>query len=143
MMMDQKIRLVLTIVILFGLLFGFYFLTKAITQYTGYATNENYTKNETPKTKQDFFAQCLTDKGAEMYGAYWCGHCQNQKAMFGDSFKFIEYIECDSGGQNAHPEKCQKAGVTGYPTWKINGKLMPGEKTLELLANLTGCSLPK
>jgi hypothetical protein len=32
--------------------------------------------------KYDLFAQCLKDKDAKFYGAFWCPHCQNQKAMF-------------------------------------------------------------
>ena len=31
----------------------------------------------------DNLAQCLTDKGAKFYGAFWCSHCQEQKAEFG------------------------------------------------------------
>ena len=33
----------------------------------------------------DDFAKCLTENGATMYGTVWCGHCNNQKDMFGDS----------------------------------------------------------
>jgi len=36
----------------------------------------------------DDFAECLNQKGAVMYGAYWCGHCKDQKKMFGNSFKY-------------------------------------------------------
>lgn len=41
--------------------------------------------SETVITTDDF-AKCLTEKGAKMYGTSWCGHCKNQKALFGDSF---------------------------------------------------------
>src|SRR3989344_3569664 len=37
--------------------------------------------------KYDPFAQCLTDNGAKMFGAYWCPHCSDQKKMFGSSWK--------------------------------------------------------
>ena len=30
----------------------------------------------------DGFAQCLTAKGAQMYGAWWCPHCADQKELF-------------------------------------------------------------
>ncbi|MEK7133297.1 MAG: hypothetical protein AAB771_01260, partial [Patescibacteria group bacterium] len=39
--------------------------------------------------KLDEFTQCLKDKGAVFYGAFWCPHCQNQKAMFGKSAKLL------------------------------------------------------
>lgn len=33
--------------------------------------------------KYDDFAKCLSEKGVKFYGAFWCSHCANQKAMFG------------------------------------------------------------
>lgn len=58
------------------------------------------------------FAQCLTDKGFVMYGAAWCSHCQAQKALFGDSFKNIKYVECPD-----NINFCLDKGIKGYPTW--------------------------
>ena len=84
-------------------------------------------------------AQCLTDKGTTMYGAYWCGHCSDQKKLFGNSFKYIEYIECDSKGNDPQPERCQIEGVAGYPTWKINNQIISGVRSLDQLANLAEC----
>src|SRR3989344_6186429 len=60
----------------------------------------------------DGFAQCLAQKGFTMYGAYWCPHCQNEKAAFGDSFKFVNYVECTK-----EPNRCTAAGAKGFPTW--------------------------
>ena len=37
----------------------------------------------------DDFAQCLTENDAKMYGAFWCPHCKEQKAMFGSSWKYV------------------------------------------------------
>ena len=94
-------------------------------------------RNTTGQTVQDLgtMAFCLSDK-AIMYGAYWCPHCLNQKAMFGDSWSSINYVECTE--QEA---KCQEAGVTGYPTWVILGKNYPGEKSITQLAELAGCEI--
>jgi len=86
--------------------------------------------------KYDNFAKCLSQKGVVMYGAEWCTHCKNQKAMFGDSFKYVTYIECTT-----NEATCSAAGVSGYPTWVINGKAYPGEQTLQSLSTLTGCPL--
>ncbi|MFA6227228.1 MAG: hypothetical protein WC631_02010 [Candidatus Paceibacterota bacterium] len=58
------------------------------------------------------FAKCLTDKGFTMYGAVWCSHCTAQKALFGDSFKYIKYVECPD-----NINICLDKGVQGYPTW--------------------------
>ena len=99
-----------------------------------------YPKQEQPG-KYDSFAQCLTEKGAAMYGAYWCNHCAAQKEMFGKSFKYINYVECDARGENAKPELCEQAGITGYPTWIINGETYKGVQQLETLASITNCTI--
>ncbi len=86
----------------------------------------------------DGLAMQLKKIGAKMYGAYWCPHCTHQKEMFGQAFSQINYIECDPRGQNPQPNLCQKAGIQGYPTWEINGKLYPGVQPLRELAELSG-----
>ncbi len=91
----------------------------------------------------DEFAQCLTDSGAKMYGAYWCPHCANQKKLFGSSFSFVDYIECDPRGDNANPAACEAAGIQGYPTWIFgDGTVRSGELPLRTLASISGCTLP-
>ncbi len=83
-------------------------------------------------------AKALTEKGMVMYGAYWCSHCNNQKKMFGDAVKFIDYVECDSAGENANPDECKANNVEGYPTWIYQGKQYSGEQSLEKLAQTIG-----
>jgi len=63
---------------------------------------------------KDVFAQCLTEKGWAMYGAVWCSHCKEQKDLFGESFKFVKYIECPDNIQ-----LCTDKKVVGYPTWIV------------------------
>ena len=92
-------------------------------------------KEEPEKQSLDYFAQCITDAGAIMYGTEWCPHCKNQKAVFGDSFIFIEYVDCD-----LNQKKCVEAGIKGFPTWIIDGKPYSGEQPLYRLRELTGCS---
>jgi protein-disulfide isomerase len=80
----------------------------------------------------------LNQVGAREYGAYWCPHCHQQKQLFGkEAGKKINYIECDPKGVNSQTQLCIQKGIKGYPTWEINGKLYPGVKTLEQLADLT------
>lgn len=84
-------------------------------------------------------AQHLADIDAQMFGAYWCSHCQNQKKMFGkEAFKKIDYVECDPKGENPRPQLCKEANIEGFPTWKIKGEFYSGERTLEDLAQLSG-----
>lgn len=81
------------------------------------------------------FAQCLTERGFTMYGAYWCPHCQNEKAAFGSSFKKVNYVECTK-----EPDRCIAAGIKGYPTWITNdGRRFEGEQGVERLAQASGC----
>ncbi len=85
-------------------------------------------------------AKCLTAKGAIMYGAYWCPHCQNMKAAFGDDFQFIKYQECDPAGPNGNMKVCLDAGISSYPTWSFPGQgNLAGEEPIFLLAKLANC----
>ncbi len=84
------------------------------------------------------FVQYLNQTGVKMYGAYWCPHCKNQKDLFGAAASQLNYIECDPRGHNPQPGLCRQANIQGYPTWEINGKLYPGTRTLQELAELSG-----
>jgi uncharacterized membrane protein/glutaredoxin len=83
-------------------------------------------------------AQHLTATNAKMYGAYWCPHCIDQKKKFGEAEKLVPYIECDAKGVNPQTALCQQKGITGFPTWEINGKMLSGERSLDELAIASG-----
>jgi uncharacterized membrane protein/glutaredoxin len=84
-------------------------------------------------------AKHLTATGAKIYTAYTCPHCHEQKELLGkEAVSFINDIECNPKGKNARPDLCQAAGVRGYPTWEINGKMYPGVQRLETLADFSG-----
>lgn len=88
----------------------------------------------------DRLAQCLTEKGAKMYGAFWCSHCQKQKASFGTAWQHINYVEC-SNPDGTQQEICQKAGIQSYPTWDFgNGLRESGEISFQDLAKKAGCA---
>ena len=99
-------------------------------------------KNAGGTGKYDEFAKCLTEKGFAEYGAYWCPHCAEQKKLFGKSFQYVNYVECDPRGGNANPGLCTLKGIEGYPTW-ITGdnEKLSGVQSLENLAELSGCEL--
>ena len=83
--------------------------------------------------KYDGFAKCLTDKGAIMYGAILtCKYTQGQAAMFGKSFKYVNYKEAT-----------ELPGIRTTPTWIINGKRYEKVQSFDYLASLTGCSYAK
>src|SRR3990167_442653 len=87
----------------------------------------------------DSFAQCLAEKKITMYGADWCPHCQNEKNAFGDSFRFVPYVECPD-----NPQQCLALEVNGYPTWIFpDGRRLEGEQGLRKLSEASGCALPQ
>ncbi|MEK6848911.1 MAG: thioredoxin domain-containing protein [Nanoarchaeota archaeon] len=92
--------------------------------------------------KYDTFADCLTEKGVKMYGAFWCGHCQNQKEMFAESFQYVNYIECSTPDGKSQSAQCETEGITGYPTWEFGDKRrVSGELSFEQLSLYSGCAL--
>lgn len=92
----------------------------------------------------DPFAQCLKDKGAIFYGAFWCPHCQNTKRLFGSSEKLLPYVECSTPDGKAQLQACVDKKIESYPTWEFaDGSRLTGERTLQELAEKTGCSLPQ
>lgn len=94
-------------------------------------------------TKYDTFAQCIKDKGAKFYGAFWCPHCQTQKKEFGGSSKYLPYIECSNPDQTQNAI-CTAAKIESYPTWEFaDGTRATGEQSMEALAAKTGCVLPQ
>lgn len=98
--------------------------------------------NSTSSVAKENLAQCLTDSGVKMYGAYWCPHCQSQKSMFGSSFDRVNYIECSLPNRGGMTVECREEGIEGYPTWEF----APGDResrvfTLEELSQRTGCEL--
>jgi glutaredoxin len=80
-----------------------------------------------------------------MYGAYWCPHCHDQKQLFGrEAAKIIPYVECAADGQNPQTALCQaKEGVTGFPTWEIDGQFYGGTQALGALATASGYTGPQ
>jgi hypothetical protein len=135
---------------LFFTLFGLFFL--GTTQ--DFSLNENFSSSAeteivsttpTPVIAPtsgsiNSLAQCLTQKGVVMYGAFWCPHCQEQKKLFGDDFQLIKYQECDAKGPNGNPQICIRQGITGYPTWQIPGQEdLVGEQSLAKLAEASNC----
>ncbi len=57
--------------------------------------------------------------------------------MFGDSFKYINYVECLE-----ETERCGKELKWNVPAWKFSdGKIIEGAQELSFLAQKTDCTL--
>lgn len=91
----------------------------------------------------DTFAVCIKESGAKFYGAWWCPHCAEQKALFGKSAVNLPYIEC-SNPDRTQNEVCDAAHITGYPTWEFkDGTRASPALSLSDLATRTACPLTK
>jgi hypothetical protein len=90
------------------------------------------------------FAGCTAARGAKMFGAYWCPHCQEQEEAFGSSFKYVDYVECGvKGNVHLQSDACKQAGIKHYPTWEFpDGSRVEGKQSFEFLSSKTGCTLP-
>jgi hypothetical protein len=84
----------------------------------------------------DDLAKCLTEKGYKMYGASWCTHCAEQKALFGKSFQYIDYVECAEPDGDGVIQACKDAGVEKLPTW-----VMPGNEKVEGMLSVSDLAM--
>jgi hypothetical protein len=91
----------------------------------------------------DAFAQCLAEKKATMYGSFLCPHCDDQKKLFGSSFKYVPYVECSVRGSRQMTFPCIVARIRFTPTWIFaDEERRTGVQSLKSLSAKTGCALP-
>lgn len=83
------------------------------------------------------FAECLSEKGAELYTTSTCPHCTSQKNLFGSAIDKLKIYVCDFSDN----DRCVEEEIQYVPTWKIDDQLLVGEKSLNELSQLTGCRL--
>ena len=84
------------------------------------------------------FAKFLSENNIVMYSAYWCSHCYAQKQLFGEeAVKELKIVECAKDGKDNEFELCQTKGISGFPSWEINGEIISGTRDLNELAKKT------
>jgi len=85
------------------------------------------------------FNTCLAQRGVKVYGANWCGWTIRWIETFG-GLKAVTpiYVECED-----NRELCSQEGIIGYPTIKIKGQVYSGARTIEAIAQATGCPAPQ
>lgn len=80
-------------------------------------------------------AKKLRAAGARMYGAFWCSHCFEQRQAFGAAAAAdLPYVECypNGFGRGVPPASaCVAAGVQGFPSWAVGGRLVEGEQSFD------------
>lgn len=100
----------------------------------------------------DAFAKCIKAKQTvTFFGAFWCPHCQAEKARFGKSAQYLPYVECSTPDGKGQTQVCIDNGIMTYPTWQFATGTTAlatttyrhtGEMELVELAEATGCMLP-
>ena len=104
---------------------------------TGQGVAPVVTATSTPAALE--LADHLTRSGAVMYSAYWCPHCHEQKELFGrQASDRLQVVECAPDGRNNQADLCRSKGLTGFPSWEINGEIDSGVRPLDELADLSG-----
>ena len=78
-------------------------------------------------------AQCISKK-SELYVQTTCGHCSQQEDLLGDYKELFNIINCA-----IEPKKCIEQGITGTPTWIIDGQKYNGVQSLKKLKELADC----
>lgn len=142
--MDYKAILgtLLAVVVIVG---GIYWFTAASAGPDGQGAADAGTSAGVSTEESVAFAQCLTDAGATFYGAFWCPHCDRQKALFGEAaMEEVDYVECAiPGNRSAQTQACQEANIQTYPTWEFaDGSRTTGVQSFEALSEKTSCPLP-
>jgi uncharacterized membrane protein len=93
----------------------------------------------------DDFARCITENGIDMYGSFRCGICARERVLFGDSWRYVNEIECHPQAENAQTERCIAKDIEGTPTWimEIDGqeiKRHVGYMSIKELEEFSGCT---
>lgn len=92
----------------------------------------------------DEFATCIQQSGTTFFGAFWCPHCQEQKAMFGKSAAKLPYTECSTPDGQGQTQICIDNKIESYPTWQFkDGSRKTGVLSFADLSTFTGCPVNK
>jgi len=75
----------------------------------------------------------LASLDSVLYGHSSCQWTQRQVIEFGDFAKNIKVLMCDKPDAK---EECEKAGLQGYPMWRIGGNDLPGYQPLQQMKQI-------
>ena len=116
---------------------------------TGQAVAEQQTQQPSGYTSEDIaklqeFNECLADARVEVYGGDWCGITVQLVQTYGgwDAIEPI-YIQCQDAARGPGKDYSLCDGITGFPTIKINGEEFRSGRSIEVLAQATGCPVPE
>jgi len=117
--MENNKRILLLIAGIIVLVCLLSFVTRTISNFTGYAIKAS-------------MADCLREKGVVLYCKENTPICQNQVERLGIYFNNLNYVIC-------YGDSAECFGIEEFPAWKYNNIIYYGEKNLEELAGELGC----
>lgn len=88
-------------------------------------------------------AKAIYDSGAKFYGADWCPHCTRQKAMFGEGYTELPFVEVTNPNHTLNSVGAEK-NITQLPTWVFEDETrVEGVLEIEELLAYTGVTIPQ
>lgn len=88
------------------------------------------------------FAKALTAAGTKLFGAAWCPHCTEQKALFEDGANYLNSIEVTNPDRTLN-EIGVANNITSFPTWQFpDGSYLAGAQSLETISQRSGVPIP-
>lgn len=119
----KKLRIAISLLVIFILTLTFLVLANWITSTTGYTIWDG---------KKARVAQCLSLKGVVLYVSDNCPECEEQKNMFGYDISLLNIVNCDKT-----PEDCYD--TENLPLWGVNNEVFSPVSSLNDFEKLFGC----
>ena len=88
-------------------------------------------------------AKSLKKADVTFFGAWWCPHCADQKAIFKDGYKKLPYVECSTPDGDGQKNVCVVEDIRSYPTWEFaDGSRVEAVVSATALADEAGVDIP-
>ncbi|MBA2115048.1 hypothetical protein HOV93_22200 [Planctomycetes bacterium FF15] len=88
-------------------------------------------------------AKAIADSGAIFFGADWCPHCTQQKALFGEGYLNLPFVEVTNPNHTLNQVGVDN-NISQLPTWVFgDGTRVVGVLEIEELLSYTGVTIPQ
>jgi len=126
--MDIKKRILATVGIVVVLIIGFYFITGTISKYTGYFVSDDILD------KKSDFEVCLAEKDITLYINSENSDVTLKYMRLKEYFDEIDIFNCLRNNR-----VCLNNNIRTFPSWKIEGRIIPKDISFSELAQYSGC----
>ena len=122
-------RILITLMIGLILIICFFFITSAITKYTGFFVGDSI-KND--------FEECLKEQDINLFINSNIPSESLNKIELKDYLKDVKIMNCFRDNK-----VCSEKGIDSFPTWMINHNLIKKDISISDLSEISGCKLIK